>query len=110
MTISLYSTVNNALFKMVSMSVSYPLVRKRSDFSTRRGVSRRPSRATSSPSSASSVRMVSCMLAFYLAVGAGLAAAAPRVGQAPATSPDPDVLYAARADLAKAKEAEDIWQ
>ena len=65
----------------------------------------------SSPSSASSFRMVSCILAFYLAVGAGLGAAPQTVSQTPVkTTPSPDELYAGRVDLAKAKAAADIWQ
>lgn len=60
----------------------------------------------SSPSSASSFRMVSCILAFYLATGGALRAAPQTIG----ATPNPDELYAARADVAKAREAADIWQ
>jgi hypothetical protein len=98
------------------MSVSYPLVRKRSDFSTRRGVSRRPSRLGFSPRSASRLRIVSCMLAFYLALAASAFAAIPQAAAAPtATTPDPwatadpDALYSQRADILKAKQAAEVW-
>src|SRR5690348_485493 len=110
-TISLYSTVNNALFRMASMSVSYPLVRNLRDFSTRRGVSRRPSRVGSSPRSASSLRMVSCILAFYPALAAPSWASAQTIAQTPVkAAANPDELYAGRVDTAKAKQAADIWQ
>src|ERR1700683_1477097 len=115
-TISLYSTVNSALFRRESMSVSYPLVRNRRDFSTRRGVSRRPSRLGSSPSSASMARIVSCILAFYFAVTTSPLAAAPQAAAAPApqtadpwATADPDALYSQRADIVKAKQAAEVW-
>jgi tetratricopeptide (TPR) repeat protein len=47
--------------------------------------------------------MVSCILAFYIAVAG--ASAAPQAPQAP----DPDKLYAERADLDSARRAADIW-
>jgi cytochrome c-type biogenesis protein CcmH/NrfG len=47
--------------------------------------------------------MMSCILAFYLAVSGGAAAGVP------ALQPDPDALYAARADLARARDAAAIW-
>ena len=46
---------------------------------------------------------MSCILVFYLAVLASLAPA----GQ---SAPDPDVLYAGRAQLASARQAAEIWQ
>ena len=93
------------------MSVSYPLVRNRRDFSTRLGVSRRPSRVGSSPSSASSLRIVSCILAFYLAPAAALGGTPQVVSQTPVKiTANPDELYAARVDVGKAKAAADIWQ
>src|SRR5437762_2478277 len=111
-TISLYSTVKSAPFKMASISVSYPLVRNRSDRSTRSGVWRNPSRSGSSPRSASSWRMRSCIIASYLTVVALLAgassAAAVQVA-APATE-SPDELYKDRENIASAKRAADLWQ
>jgi len=51
------------------------------------------------------------MLAFYLALGTGTAQGGPSPsGQQAAGGDNPDALYAARADMAKAKQAEDIWQ
>src|SRR5215831_19614163 len=90
-----------------SMSASYPLVRNRSDFSTRFGVSRKPSRPGSSPSSCSSAATRSCIRVLYrialvmLATGAAFPARA---------AEDPDALYANRADLASARRAAAIWQ
>lgn len=48
--------------------------------------------------------MISCILVFYLAVS--LAPDSARVG---AQAADPDALYAARTDLAKARQAATIW-
>jgi hypothetical protein len=80
------------------MSASYPLVRNLYAFSTRFGVSSRPSRVGSSPSSASSRLISSCILIFYIC----LFDASPRA-QAP------DALYADRTNIASARQAIDIW-
>lgn len=80
------------------MSASYPLVRNLYAFSTRCGVSSSPSRVGSSPSSASSRLIRSCILIFYIC----LFDARPRA-QAP------DALYADRANLASARQAVDLW-
>jgi hypothetical protein len=58
--------------------------------------------------------MISCILAFYIAVFAlpGRAAArvpVPGLGATPQAA-DPDALYAKREDLASAREAERVWQ
>src|SRR5258706_8932513 len=76
------------------MSAWYPLVRNLYAFSTRFGVSRSPSRPGSSPRSASSFLMRSCILLLYIS---GLAAQSA------------DALYADRANLASARRAADIW-
>jgi hypothetical protein len=78
-------------------------VRNLSDCSTRRGVSRSPSRVGSSPISASNSRIVSRIFAFYLA------AAALVVAPVGATQDDPDTLYRQREDIASARRATDIW-
>jgi len=80
------------------MFAAYPLVRNVSAFWTRFGVSRSPSREGSSPSSASSFRIRSCICLFYICALAAAAAAQ-----------DPDALYAARADPASAAQAADLW-
>jgi len=77
------------------MSASYPLVRKRYAFSTRFGVSTRPSRVGSSPISASSRLIRSCILLFYI--------------PALLAQPSADSLYADRATLASARQAAEIW-
>src|SRR5437588_155091 len=77
------------------MSVSYPLVRNFIAFSTRRGVLRRPSRLGSSPSSASSCLIRSCILLFYLS---GV------------SSQSLDTLYADRAHIGSARRAAEIWR
>jgi hypothetical protein len=51
--------------------------------------------------------MMSCILALYLLISAAPGTAAATV--AAAQSADPDVLYAGREDLAKAREAAAIW-
>ena len=57
--------------------------------------------------------MISCILAFYIAVSG--AADAPRAAEfaqnaaAQRTAADPDALYARRDDLASAKRAEALW-
>ena len=81
------------------MSASYPLVRNRSAFSTRLGVSRSPSREGSSPSAASSCLMRSCIVLFYICTLCGTAFA----------QENADALYADRANLASARRAADIW-
>src|SRR4030095_3788825 len=105
------------------MSVRYPLVRNRSDCSTRRGVSRKPSRWGSSPSSVSKFRMICCILAFYLlaptagdlradtgAASGDLPALMRRGdGQAPEQAADADELYRHREDMANASRAASIW-
>src|SRR5688572_6604315 len=83
------------------MSAAYPLVRNFSAFSTRSGVRVSPSREGSSPSSASSCRMRSCMCVFYIALLAASGAHA---------QPDPEQLYRARADVARARDAAAIWE
>src|SRR5439155_9484349 len=86
------------------MSAWYPLVRNRYAFSTRFGVLSRPSRPGSSPRSASSFLIRSCILLFYIP---SLTAQSPpsreaRFGEA-------ERLYADRANLASARGAADIW-
>src|SRR5262245_49623937 len=102
-TISLYSTVKRASLISLSRSTVYQLVRKRSDCSTRRGVSRRPSRTGFSPSSDSRRLIVSCITALYLLLLAG-----GNVGSA-AQAIDPDALYKQRENLPSAQQAADIW-
>src|SRR5262252_7179608 len=103
-TISLYSTANSASFTTSSMFFRYPLVRNSSDFATRRGVSRNPSRVGSSPSSVRRRRIVSCILASYIA-GAGTVFLRARQ----TTSASPDELYRHREDIVSAKQAADLW-
>src|SRR5436190_6158210 len=81
------------------MSASYPLVRNRSAFSTRLGVSRRPSRVGSSPSSASRRRTNSCIVLLYIWACA-----------LTLTAQTADALYADRGNLASAKSAGEIWR
>src|SRR6185295_15953907 len=76
------------------MSASYPLVRNRYAFSTRFGVSRRPSRAGSSPRSASNCLISSCIFLFYISAAAAQPA---------------DQVYADRANLASARRAAALW-
>src|SRR2546426_4515688 len=76
------------------MSASYPLVRNRYAFSTRFGVSRSPSRSGSSPRSASSFLIRSCIVLFYIPL---------------LTAQSADALYADRANLASARRAAEIW-
>jgi TRAP transporter T-component len=52
--------------------------------------------------------MISCILVFYLAVSVAPDAARPNSELGPRAA-DPDALYAARTDLAKAREAASIW-
>ena len=76
------------------MSAWYPLVRNVNAFSTRFGVSARPSRPGSSPSAASSFVISSCIVLFYLSTAA---------------AQSPDALYADRAHLASARQAAAAW-
>src|SRR6266851_2825484 len=76
------------------MSAPYPLVRNLYAFSTRFGVSRRPSRSGSSPRSVSSFLIRSFIFLFYISVPA---------------AQSPDTLYANRANLASARRAADMW-
>src|SRR5579871_2463571 len=98
---------------MRSMSVSYPLVRNRSDFSTRRGVSINPSRSGFSPSSSSIRRIVACIVTVYLGVFANARAGADTrtaaAWQTVASTSDPDRLYRNREDIDSAKKAVEIW-
>src|SRR5262245_58022883 len=80
------------------MSARYPLVRNFSALSTRFGVSRNPSRSGSSPSSASTFLMRSCILTLYISLSAGAVQAQ-----------NADDLYANRENLASARQAADIW-
>jgi len=76
-------------------------------FSTRFGVSRRPSRSGSSPRSVSSFLIASCILVFYIPASRAQSADPPsresRVGEA-------ERLYADRANLASARRAAAIWR
>src|SRR5205809_3961019 len=75
------------------MSAAYPLVRNLSAFSTRCGVLSSPSRVGSSPSSARSVLISSCIFLFYIC----------------AEAQSVDALYADRANLASARQAAEQW-
>jgi hypothetical protein len=70
-------------------------------FSTRFGVSSKPSRVGSSPRSASSRLIKSCIVIFFSICGFD---ANPR-GQVP----DPDALYADRVHIASARRAAELW-
>src|SRR5262245_44168734 len=85
------------------MSASYPLVRNLYAFSTRLGVSSSPSRVGSSPISASSLRISSCIWLLYISV----AAAQPPPATSAATSAD--ALYADRVNLESARRAAALW-
>src|SRR3954449_2357983 len=80
------------------MSAAYPLVRNLRAFSTRFGVLTSPSRAGSSPSSASSFLTRSCIALLYIPLFAVAVAAQ-----------DPDALYADRTNPASARRAAEIW-
>src|SRR5437762_13215232 len=80
------------------MSAPYPLVRNRYAFSTRPGVSSSPSRAGSSPISASNFLIRSCIALFYLSAVAALSAQSA------------DALYGNRRDLDSARRAADSWR
>src|ERR1043166_5993246 len=88
------------------MSASYPLVKNLYAFSTRFGVSTSPSRLGSSPRSASSFLIRSCILLFYIPVLTAQSADPSRAARATEASQ----LYANRADLASARRAADIWR
>src|SRR4029078_7815288 len=90
-----------------SMSAPYPLVRKRSDFSTSFGVSLKPSRSGSSPSSCRSAATRSCIRALH---PIGLVMRAAAVAFPARAAEDPDALYANRTDLTSARRAAAIWQ
>src|SRR6185503_4009119 len=79
------------------MSASYPLVRNLYAFSTRFGVSSSPSRVGSSPISASSLLISSCIWILYISVAGA---------QTPAS---PDALYAERVNLDSARRAAAVW-
>src|SRR5579862_1940044 len=80
------------------MSAVYPLVRNLSAFSTRLGVETKPSRPGSSPRSASSRLIRSCICLFYISGVLALGA-----------SDEADGFYAKRTDLASARRAEALW-
>src|SRR5687768_4630235 len=80
------------------MFAVYPLVRNVSAFSTRLGVFTRPSRSGSSPRSASSFRIRSCIFLFYICASAALAQAQTA-----------DDLYADRLNLESARRAAELW-
>src|SRR5579862_1426807 len=87
------------------MSASYPLVRNLYAFSTRLGVSSSPSRVGSSPRSASSLLISSCISILYgFSVLAPVAAA-----QSTGTGVDADALYADRVHLESARRAAAAW-
>src|SRR5438093_12171496 len=105
---------------MWSMFASYPLVRNLRAFSTRFGVSRNPSRLGSSPSSASSRLIKSCILLLYILVLGGFPSARAcssghdtptalaQAARAGAES-EADRLYAARVNVQNARSAADLW-
>src|SRR5712692_805206 len=80
------------------MSASYPLVKNRYAFSTRFGVSIRPSRVGFSPISTSSFLMRSCICLLYISAFA-----------TPAIAETADALYADRTNLASATKAVEMW-
>jgi tetratricopeptide (TPR) repeat protein len=89
------------------MSASYPLVRNLYAFSTRFGVFCSPSRPGSSPSSASSFLIRSCILLFYISALWAQSAGPP---SRDARFAEAERLYADRANLASARRAADIWR
>jgi tetratricopeptide (TPR) repeat protein len=95
------------LLSTLSMSASYPLVRNLYAFSTRFGVSRRPSRSGSSPRSISSLLIASCIFLFYIPAAAAQSADPP---SRDARSGEAERLYADRANLASARRAADLWR
>src|SRR5436190_20809163 len=82
------------------MSAPYPPVRNRYARSTRAGVSTNPSRAGSSPISASNLLISSCILLFYFHLSA---VATPSAQSA-------DALYANRRDFESARRAAEMWR
>src|SRR6185295_14838557 len=86
------------------MFALYPPVRNLYAFSTRFGVSRRPSRAGSSPISTSSCLISSCIFLFYIPALFSQASGAP-----PPLAQSADALYADRANLASARKAAQSW-
>src|SRR4051812_34534459 len=89
------------------MSASYPLVRNLYAFSTRFGVSTSPSRLGSSPRSASSFLIRSCIVLFYIC---GLAAQDAPPASRIARLDEASQLYADRGTLANARRAAEIWR
>src|SRR2546423_9232201 len=81
------------------MSASYPLVKNLYAFSTRFGVSTSPSRHGSSPRSASSFLIRSCIVLFYIPV---------LTAQSASRFDEASRLYADRANLASARRAAEI--
>src|SRR5258706_14518263 len=77
------------------MSAWYPLVRNLYAFSTRFGVSTSPSRLGSSPRSASSFLIKSCIALFYISA---------------LTAQSADQFYADRVNLSSARRAAGIWR
>src|SRR5262245_27435348 len=75
------------------MSARYPLVKNSYAFATRFGVLRKPSRFGSSPSSASSLLISSCILLFYI----------------PLAAQSPDALSADRENVRSAQRAAEAW-
>src|SRR6266540_592176 len=101
------------------MLASYPLVRNLYAFSTRFGVSLSPSRLGSSPRSASSCLIKSCIVLFYIsavtAQSADPPSRVPRFGGASPPSQESrfgeaDQLYADRANVSSARRAAQIWR
>src|SRR5262245_1437445 len=91
-----------------SISARYPLVKNRSDSSTRFGVSRKPSRLGFSPRWLSTLAISSCIRSLYRIGCAGLVCAL--LSGLAARAQDADALYANRTVLADAKKAAAIWQ
>src|SRR5437762_9576878 len=85
---------------ILSTSASYPLVRNLRACSTRFGVLTSPSRAGSSPSSASRRLIKSCIATLYICA---ILLPGPVVAQSE------DALYADRENLASARRAADLW-
>src|SRR4029078_4140525 len=93
------------------MSARYPLVRNSYAFATRRGVFTSPARSGSSPISASSFLINSCICLLYISSFAAPCHAAPRRGhdRAQVAGSHPDALYAERSNVESARRAADIW-
>ena len=86
------------------MSAPYPLVRNSYAFATRFGVSRRPSRPGSSPSSASNCLISSCICLFYISTFCLTV-----FSTVFAEAQNADALYADRENIASARQAVEIW-